>query len=154
MARHPIGMNVGVSATDAGLSAARHLIERGHRSIGFLCARQSSGCCGSACAGLAEGAAGQLPLRTPSSIPLSCRVSARGGHAGEFLLRWPELDALICVNDELAAGVLFECQRHHLSVPGKLAIAGFDDLGCARACHPALTSVRIPITRWAGRRRS
>ena len=22
----------------------------------------------------------------------------------EFLLRWPELDALICVNDELAAG--------------------------------------------------
>lgn len=63
---------------------------------------------------------------------------------GEFLLRWPELDALICVNDELAAGVLFECQRRHLSVPGKLAIAGFDDLDVARACHPALTSVRIP----------
>ncbi len=63
---------------------------------------------------------------------------------GEFLLRWPELDALICVNDELAAGVLFECQRRHLNVPGKLAIAGFDDLDVARACHPALTSVRIP----------
>ena len=63
---------------------------------------------------------------------------------GEFLLRWPELDALICVNDELAAGVLFECQRRHLNVPGKLAIAGFDDLDVARACYPTLTSVRIP----------
>ena len=39
--------------------------------------------------------------------------------------------------------MLFECQRRHLSVPGKLAIAGFDDLDVARACHPALTSVRI-----------
>ena len=48
------------------------------------------------------------------------------------------------VNDEPAAGVLFECQRRHLSVPGKLAIAGFDDLDVARACYPALTSVRIP----------
>lgn len=66
---------------------------------------------------------------------------------GEFLLRWPELDALVCVNDELAAGVLFECQRRHLNVPGKLAIAGFDDLDVARACYPALTSVRIPYQR-------
>ena len=60
-----------------------------------------------------------------------------------------ELDA-ICVNDELAARVLFECQRRHLQgVPGKLAIAGFDDVWMWRACHPALTSVRIPY-RWAG----
>ena len=28
--------------------------------------------------------------------------------------------------------MLFECQRRHLNVPGKLAIAGFDDLDGAR----------------------
>lgn len=40
MARSPIDMNVGVSNFDAGYQLTRHLIERGYRNIGFLCARQ------------------------------------------------------------------------------------------------------------------
>ncbi len=85
-------------------------------------------------------------LSPDAIINTSERPSFSTGAAmlGEMLLHWPELAALICVNDELAAGVLFECQRRHLSVSGKLAVAGFDDLDVARVCYPALTSVRIP----------
>nr|VUD29247.1 transcriptional regulator [Raoultella sp. NCTC 9187] len=35
----------------------------------------------------------------------------------EFLLAWPELDALVCVSDELACGALYECQRRRIKVP-------------------------------------
>jgi LacI family gluconate utilization system Gnt-I transcriptional repressor len=39
-------------------------------------------------------------------------------------------------------GVLFECQRRQISVPGKIAIVGFNDLEFMAAAVPSLTSVR------------
>ena len=59
--------------------------------------------------------------------------------------RWrraPDIDAVFCVNDDLALGVLFECQRRQISVPGNLAIVGFNDLEFMAAAVPSLTSVR------------
>lgn len=148
MARSPIDMNVGVSNFDAGYQLTRHLIERGYRNIGFLCARQEQWMLQQRMQGWQKALLDNY-LSPDAIINTSERPSFSTGAAmlGEFLLRWPELDALVCVNDELAAGVLFECQRRHLNVPGKLAIAGFDDLDVARACYPALTSVRIPYQR-------
>ena len=49
---------------------------------------------------------------------------------------------MFCVNDDLALGVLFECQRRQISVPGKLAIVGFNDLEFMASAVPSLTSVR------------
>jgi DNA-binding LacI/PurR family transcriptional regulator len=37
------------------------------------------------------------------------------------MLAWPELDALVCVSDELACGALYECQRRRIKVPDDLA---------------------------------
>lgn len=54
-----------------------------------------------------------------------------------------ERPALQCATDLVAIGALFECQRRHLSVPGQVAISGFDDLALAGAVYPALTTVRI-----------
>jgi DNA-binding LacI/PurR family transcriptional regulator len=145
MARSPIDMNVGVSNFDAGYQLTRHLIERGYRNIGFLCARQEQWMLQQRMQGWHKALLDNY-LSPDAIINTSERPNFSTGATmlGEFLLRWPELDALICVNDELAAGVLFECQRRHLNVPGKLAIAGFDDLDVARACYPTLTSVKIP----------
>ena len=42
----------------------------------------------------------------------------------------------------LALGVLFECQRRQISVPGNMAIVGFNDLEFMAAAVPSLTSVR------------
>ena len=78
MARHPIDMNVGVSNFDAGYQLTRHLIERGHRNIGFLCARQEQWMLRQRMQGWQKALLDNCLSRTPSSIPLSCRVSARG----------------------------------------------------------------------------
>ncbi|WP_033136382.1 LacI family DNA-binding transcriptional regulator [Aeromonas finlandensis] len=142
---HPMDLCVGGSNQEAGYRLTRHLIERGYRNIGFLCARQEQWMLQQRMRGwqqaMLESYLSPDMVINTSEVP---SFSTGAAMLGEFLLRWPELDALICVNDELAAGVLFECQRRHLSVPGKLAIAGFDDSDVAKACYPALTSVHIP----------
>jgi LacI family gluconate utilization system Gnt-I transcriptional repressor len=42
-----------------------------------------------------------------------------------------------------AAGALYECQRQGWSVPGDIAIAGFDDHIVASQAVPTLTTVRV-----------
>ncbi|MGL4197755.1 MAG: substrate-binding domain-containing protein, partial [Allorhizobium sp.] len=53
-------------------------------------------------------------------------------------------DAAFCHNDDIALGVLFECQRRGLSVPRDFGICGFNDLDYAGFAFPAITSVRVP----------
>ena len=62
----------------------------------------------------------------------------------EFLLAWPELDALVCVSDELACGALYECQRRRIKVPDDLAVVGFGDSDVSRVCQPPLTTMAVP----------
>jgi DNA-binding LacI/PurR family transcriptional regulator len=57
----------------------------------------------------------------------------------------PDLDAVFVANDNMAAGalrVLRDCGR---SVPGDVAVVGFDDLETARHTDPPLTTVHQPI---------
>jgi LacI family gluconate utilization system Gnt-I transcriptional repressor len=54
----------------------------------------------------------------------------------------PAVDGLVCSNDWIALGVLFECQRRGIAVPETLRIIGFGDLPFAAGTHPALTTIR------------
>lgn len=56
----------------------------------------------------------------------------------------PQTNALFCAGDVLAVGALLECDRRGWAVPGRLAIASFDDLDLMRHVSPALTSLRLP----------
>jgi LacI family gluconate utilization system Gnt-I transcriptional repressor len=69
---------------------------------------------------------------------------SQGAKALDIMLRrWPETDAILCVSDLSAFGVLAECQRRGIEVPNTLALAGFGDFDVARCCHPRLTMVAI-----------
>lgn len=54
--------------------------------------------------------------------------------------------ALICGNDILAFGALFESQARGLHVPTQISITGFDDVDLASQVSPALTTMRVPAT--------
>lgn len=45
----------------------------------------------------------------------------------------PDIDAIFCTNDDLAVGVLLECQAQGKAVPQEMAIAGFHGLEIGRA---------------------
>jgi LacI family gluconate utilization system Gnt-I transcriptional repressor len=69
---------------------------------------------------------------------------SQGAKVLEMMLRrWPDTDAVLCVSDLSAFGVLAECQRRGIDVPGRLALAGFGDFEVARCCHPRLTTVAV-----------
>lgn len=70
-----------------------------------------------------------------------------GALAVEILLdmRGARFDALVGANDYMAIFAMKELQRRGISVPGDVAVAGFDDLHAAKCASPALTSVYQPI---------
>jgi DNA-binding LacI/PurR family transcriptional regulator len=59
-----------------------------------------------------------------------------------LLAEVPDVDALFVQSDNMALGALRVLRESGRSVPGDVAVAGFDDL---RSAEPALTTVRQPI---------
>ena len=57
---------------------------------------------------------------------------------------YPDMDAILCTNDDLAVGVLQECQTAGIAVPQAMAIAGFHGLEIGQATTPRLASVITP----------
>lgn len=52
--------------------------------------------------------------------------------------------AVICGNDVLAIGAIFECQSRGLEIPAAISITGFDDLSISAHLQPGLTTVKVP----------
>lgn len=68
------------------------------------------------------------------------RVIERLLASGEPLPR-----AIACANDQTALGVLSVLGARGLTVPGDVAVTGYDDIPVARHLRPQLTTVRQPI---------
>ena len=135
-------MGIGFSNFDAGRAAARHLIERGHRALGFIGAEEERSRqrldgfrAEAAAAGVADVPAELMrpPVRIDQAAP----------RLEQLLARHSDLSAVFCNNDLLAAGVLFECHRLGWTVPQRMAIMGFGDLPIAQVAAPRLSTVRI-----------
>ncbi len=56
-------------------------------------------------------------------------------------------DAVISSNDDTALGVIEELKRRGIPVPGRIKVAGFDDIIDSRSFIPKLTTVHQPIYR-------
>lgn len=69
-----------------------------------------------------------------------------GEQAMERLLaEQPDLDGVFVANDLMAQGALHALRHHGRSVPGDVAVIGFDDSSAATACRPLLTTIRHPV---------
>lgn len=65
-----------------------------------------------------------------------------GAHAATQRLLGYEPDAIFAFSDRMALGVLRALEEAGRSVPGDVAVVGFDDLPPARQSRPPLTTVR------------
>lgn len=140
--------SVGVDNKAASRSLADYLLDLGHKRIGVIAGRMK----GNDRAHLrVEGirqtlSARGLALPTELLVEQSYRIR-EGGAALRYMMREKEPPtAVICGNDLLAFGALHECQRLGIDVPGRLSIAGFDDMDFAESTCPGLTSVAVPIS--------
>jgi len=53
--------------------------------------------------------------------------------------------AVVCANDEMAAGAMAAAHERGLEIPADLSIVGFDDAPISRYVYPKLTTVHYPI---------
>jgi len=144
--RRPLGDVVGFSNRQAGAAMTRYLYDRGRRRIGFIGGELNGDTRGADRREGFEQALKELGLPPERVIALGKPpVSISHGHAAlaAMLKLWPDVDGIVCVSDLSAFGVLAECQRRGVAVPGDIAIAGFGDFEVARWCHPRLTTVRV-----------
>ncbi|MGY5451193.1 substrate-binding domain-containing protein [Agarivorans sp. MS3-6] len=56
-------------------------------------------------------------------------------------------DAIMCVNDLSAKGVIEELERQQISIPDQVKVTGFDDFEYADAIKPSLTTAMYPAQR-------
>jgi LacI family transcriptional regulator len=68
-----------------------------------------------------------------------------------LLARAPEMTALVCGNDLIAAGAYDAARESGISVPDRLSITGFNDLPLMDLMAPPLTTVRVDFHRMGER---
>jgi LacI family transcriptional regulator len=140
--------NVGIVMIDdvvGGQMATQHLLQTGHRTIGFLGGPPAS----QSGHWRAEGYRAALAAAGVPHNPdwmRHCLPMVEGGRetARELLTDHPELTALFCHNDLVAIGALQACVDLRRAVPGDVAIVGFDDTLLAALVSPPLTTCRVP----------
>ena len=139
----PVDMMIGFSHFDASKAAISHLLDQGYRRIGFLGARMDPRVqrrLEGYRAAMNEARLFNERLIVTTAVPTSMTLG--GTLFADLLAKAPDIDAVFCVNDDLALGALFECRRRHMSVPEQMAIVGFNDLEFTASSVPTLTSVR------------
>ncbi|RZS91648.1 LacI family transcriptional regulator [Motilibacter rhizosphaerae] len=128
-----------------GALAARHLLELGHRSIGYLIEQQESDYESQARQrldgfrhALEQAGGATLVVRPTGSSAEEARAAARDVLAG------PDRPTAVMAHfDELAVGALRAAAELSLSVPGDVSVMGYDDGPAADAV--GLTTVRQPF---------
>ena len=80
------------------------------------------------------------------TLLIAGRYDQPSGEAAARLLleRSPRPDAIMCSNDDMAAGLIAQAHRAGLRLPHDLAVTGFDDTTLAARIWPPLTTVRQP----------
>lgn len=139
-----------VAADDVlgGRLAVEHLIDRGHERVAFVGGPQRIGQVRDRWEG-ARGAWADAGLAEKDLVQITTRelTVPEGGEAGQRLAGIPAArrpTAAFCANDLLAMGLLQQAVGSGVSVPGDLAIVGYDDIDFAAAAAVPLTSVRQP----------
>ncbi len=135
----------------AGREMVEHLLELGHRRIGFVAGHPDHFAMGDRL----DGARDAIREWTDGSAELVVRQGLNHFDSGleaarELLKLEPRPTAIFAANDDMASGVLFEAHERGLRVPDDLSIAGFDDTLLAPHIWPGLTTIHQPIAGLGG----
>ena len=143
--RGPYTFSVGVDNLRGGYVATTHLIDAGHRRIAYVRGAADHSNELARFDGYRR-ALNDAGLGFDPALVFPGTGGADGGeHALPLLLGQPQqATAAFCYNDMTAIGLLRAARRWGLSVPGDLAVVGFDDIPLASYIDPSLTTVAQP----------
>lgn len=141
------GHSIGCDNVDGGYQATRHLLANGRRKIALLgttsrrspelAARHEGYCKALREAGIEPDE--RLRVDAHSSDGLGYKATL------ELLERGAEFDAVFAVADVIAIDAMRALEDNGRSIPGDVAVVGFDDISLAAHVTPPLTTVRQDI---------
>jgi len=144
--------SVGVDERASGRLATEHLLELGHREIGFVAGLGFAQPTREKQAGRAE-ALREAGLDPEQYVTHADFTVSGGRQALRSMMenangRRPT--GVTCSNDLMAIGAMLEASALGLRVPDDLSIVGFDGVEAATWTQPTLTTIEQPIDEIAG----
>lgn len=146
----PSVMSIGATNWNGGVEATQHLIELGHRRIGFIQGPSES-------VPASERLHGYVSALHMNAVPMDSTLVVPGGYtheegfeAAQRLLSLPEAQrptAIFAPCDPAAMGVCEAARQRGIAVPEELSVVGFDDTFLAGLAVPGLTTVHQPLQR-------
>ncbi len=147
---HALTSSVFMDDAQAADDMTTHLINMGHRRIGFIKGHPNHMASDDRLFGYRRaldrgGIAFEPQLVMPGAFDFESGMAAGG-----ILLDLPHPpSAIFAANDDMAAGVLAVAHGRGLTLPDQLSVAGFDDTTLARTVWPALTTIHQPMAELA-----
>ncbi|MGE3875548.1 MAG: LacI family DNA-binding transcriptional regulator [Parvibaculaceae bacterium] len=135
---------VTIDNAEAGMKAARHLLDLGHHDLAVAASTLKLANIRERCAGI-ESVFAKRGLAAPSLIEVGLEFEA----ATDRIRAWIEDNrrpgAFLALTNFTTLGVLAALSRLELSVPGDVSVLGFDDYSWMRAVSPPLSAIRQPV---------
>jgi LacI family transcriptional regulator len=147
---HALTSSVFMDDAQAADDMTTHLINFGHRRIGFIKGHPNHMASDDRLNGyrraLSRAGIGYEPaLVCEGAFDFESGVRA----AEQFLSMDDRPSAIFASNDDMAAGVLAVAHDRGISLPDQLSVAGFDDTTLARTVWPPLTTIHQPMAELA-----
>lgn len=147
---HALTSSVFMDDAQAGDDMTTHLVNRGHRRIGFVKGHPNHMASEERLYGYRKaldraGIAFEPALVIDGEFDFDSGVRAAAALLGSA----NPPSAIFAANDDMAAGVLAEAHSRGIDVPGQLSVAGFDDTTLARTVWPPLTTIHQPMAELA-----
>jgi LacI family transcriptional regulator len=142
----PLFPSVATTNRTGGAQAAQHLLSLGRHRPLVITGHDRFGCTQQRMAGFSdayEAAGHPLPpeLLVPGDFTFECGQLA----VRDLLEKHMPFDAVFAHNDLSAAGAIKSVHEAGLTVPGDVAVVGFDDIPLAAHTDPPLTTVHQPL---------
>ncbi|XRQ04773.1 LacI family DNA-binding transcriptional regulator [Actinomadura welshii] len=133
---------------EGAAALARALLDAGHRDFGVLTGPRALTTVADRLGGFTDALAEAGVHVRPEHI-VEDAFTRDGGYAAaaELLRRDARPACVFAVTDVMAIGALAAFRDHGVSVPGDIALAGFDDIPIVRDLTPPLTTVALPLDR-------
>ena len=138
-----IDMAVGFDNYEVTKNMVIRMIKKGHKHIAYFSARQDD-------RSIIRQQGYEQAMRDAGLSTKTFATKESSSYSlGKYLLHqalkeYPQIDGVFSTNDDLALGVLFECQRLGIKVPEQLAIAGFHGHDVGQVVTPKLASILTP----------
>ncbi|WOH36162.1 LacI family DNA-binding transcriptional regulator [Thalassotalea fonticola] len=129
----------------ASIAATNHLISLGHIRVAFISGSLSTGVSGERESGYRL-AMNEHNLDTCEDLISDGNLTIEDGRrlTRRLLNQNQRPTAILCANDEMALGAIYEIKNYGLKVPEDVSVIGFDDIRYAEISDPPLTTIAQP----------